>query len=750
LTDILKSWLGMRILVVSPTPTHPQDHGNRKRIFRICQALKQQGAHIHFVHYAAEEEWRHDRGTCHERQMGAAWDSYDLVAPSRPPHAASVGRDHIIDEWADAGLSAFVAWVCRVDHFDVVLVNYTWLSFCLDVVPPGIFKILDTNDAFGHRRAMLDRIGVAPEFFHTTPEEEAKGLARADLVWAIKEQDKEYFARDLGIRHSLTVLHAEPAYELGCAPEAGDRFLRVGVVGARNNVNRRNLENFLEVALPLFQGFLADVKILIAGGCADDFSGMDHPNVKIIGRVPHTAAFYRSVDLVIAPIAASSGLQIKFAEALAAGVPLLALAHASEGYPTREPLHLLPDFEAMALALIELAFDPSRLPDLAERSRQLWSVVQSRVLAAIEQTRQMIIGRERRHICVVTQVAALDPASLLHDHLLAVLGFIRRTNPVVLYLTGPAAKPQSAIFDRFGRDLRVYADPALIDALKDQAPPRWSGVALDELFANRAFERAYFMADCRESLRGGVCMLQRAYVRYDAIELALGDADGLIEFLRTTVPLLLLSTDQRSADKWLGHYGVAAAGVVPFRQNEPSACLTVPVQEQTAARLLVLGAADDPMVPALQLYAARLGAGVDLLDPRDPEVAAALVYPGACGADPRGLIAGARLAVDLGSPGCLAAVLRESLRRLGIPVVTPVRGPQATYSLPELSPDSLLRLLRVVGLLLGDGQYAARQGEFTSRQAAAETADAGWYWLWRDLTGASNQGAGWEELLGVK
>jgi len=749
-----KSWLGARILVVSPTPSHPQDHGNRKRVFEICAELKRQGAYIHFVHYASEHEWRHGRPALPEKQMRAAWDAYDLIAPSRELHLAAASRDHTIDEWADPGLSAFVAWICRIDKFDAVIVNYTWLSFCLDAVPAAIFKILDTHDAFGNRRAMLAKIGIEPEFFHTTPEEEAKALARADLVWAIKDDERDYFIRDLGMKNCLTMLHAEPATGVWQGAPSKDPFLRAGVIGARNNVNRQNLEGFLDIALPLFNHYLADVKIVIAGGCSDDFQHRRHPNVEILGRVSDVAEFYRGVDVVIAPVAASTGLKIKVSEAVASGAPLVALAHATEGYPTQEPLHLLYDFKAMAMALIELAFTRERLTDLAARSHQVWLAIESQVLTAIEQTRQQIIARERRHICVVAPIAALNPASLLYDQLFAALTFIGRTNPTLLFLTGPAASPNSAIFDHFGSDLRVFAEPALIAALADQTPDTWTPIELTALFENRGFERAYLIADCRKTLAGGTGLLQRAYVRHDAIAIAGGDADALVEFLRPTVPTLLLSADQRSIGKWAGQYGIADSALVPFRQTDPFVSFAAPDSDKTIVRpILILAAADDPLLPALREYAAALSAGVSVLDPADPVLSAALTYPAAGPDDPRPLIAGAKLVIDLGRIHPLAAVLREAARRLGIPVITPVRGPRAAaraHSSPETSPTSLLRLLRVIALLLADGATAARHAEATKLYAMAETADAGWFWLWRDLTGVVTQATAPEELFGIK
>src|ERR1700735_5023448 len=124
------SWRSLDILVVSPTPTHPQDHGNRKRIFELCSTLKRQEAKIHFVHYASEHDWRNCRPLRWENEMLSAWDSYHLVIPSRPLHEMPIGVDHLIDEWADPALTAYIRWLFRTRTYDVVLLEYTWMSFC--------------------------------------------------------------------------------------------------------------------------------------------------------------------------------------------------------------------------------------------------------------------------------------------------------------------------------------------------------------------------------------------------------------------------------------------------------------------------------------------------------------------------------------------------------------------------------------------------------------------------------------------
>ena len=96
---------------------------------------------------------------------------------------------------------------------------------------------------------------------------------------------------------------------------------------------------------------------------------MKHPNLDVVGRVEDVADFYRSVDLIAVPMQFGTGLKIKVSEALAAGAPLVAHRHATEGYPTKYDFHIMPGFSAMAEEIIKVAFDRSRLPVMAEASR---------------------------------------------------------------------------------------------------------------------------------------------------------------------------------------------------------------------------------------------------------------------------------------------------------------------------------------------------------------------------------------------
>jgi glycosyltransferase involved in cell wall biosynthesis len=728
-----RSWQGIEILVVSPTPTHPQDHGNRKRIFELCSELRKQGAKIHFVHYASEHDWRNSRPSRWENAMIAAWDTYQLVAPSRPLHETALGTDHLIDEWSDAALSGYIRWTCAVRAYDVVLVEYTWMSFCFDAVPKGVFKICDTHDVFGGRRELLQRHGISPEFFYTTPEEEKRGLERPDLVWAIKESERSYFQSDLGIKDCLALLYSEPARGWWSRPPSQDGWLRVGIIGAKNNVNRRNLEAFISTALPVFETYMAPVKLVIAGGCSDDFTHLRHLNIEVLGRVPDVADFYQKMDVICAPMQFSTGLKIKVAEALASGAPLVAHAHAMEGYPTNNPLHILPDFRAIAWELVKLAFDPSGLPALAASSVVMTQRIHALVTQTLEQTRQRVVAAGANAMVVVAPLEALDKHSLLHDHLFAVINYLRFAGPINLYIVGRACKFDLDLLKSFGSTFVVFIAPNLAAALGDALPESWRALELASVLRNRGIERAYFLASDRQIDDIWPGVLRRAFVRYDAVALTEDDPAALVESLKLITPVVVVSASAVG----LADRGITAIQV-PFRRKNvySSFAHRVSVSGKWGG-LLIVADAEDLVVRMLRELAVRMGITVAVFNVLDRSLVRELTAA-STGADPRVNVAGARLIVEMCNASVVSAVITEGARRAGVPVIRFARGTSALalqQARHTARPVTIGGLFKTVATGLVEG--AGRRALIAAAQAEVENLcvnDAGWAWLWRDLT----------------
>jgi hypothetical protein len=732
------AWRGFDVLVVSPTPSHPQDHGNRKRFFEVCQELKQQGARVHYVHYAAEHDWRHRRPVRWEREMMAAWDSYQLVAPSRPVHEPAKYQDHEIDEWADPALGSYISWAFSVQRYDVIIVGYTWMSFCFDYVPAGVFKICDTNDVFANRRLLLEANDIEPEFFHTTREGEARGLGRADLVWAIKGGEQVYFEKELGLKSCLTMLYSEPYRGWWTEPPSSDGWLRAGVIGARNSINRRNLEAFLAEALPIIESYMAPVKIVIAGGCSDDFLGFRHPNLEAMGRVADVADFYHSVDVIIVPMQFSTGLKIKVSEALSSGAPLISHAHAMEGYPVNDPRHALPSFTAMAAELVKLAFDRSSLRDLAAQSRLACAQINRSVLDALAATRAVIAAAGAKGVCVVAPLVALDERSLLYDQLHAALDYLRFAAKLTLFLTGSPRKVDAEAVARQGQDIRVFVDPPLAEALGEQLPETWTSLDLDRVLTTRGLQRAYFLADVADL--ASICdgQLRRAFVRFDAIEIGGGDAHRVVDTLRSVTPVVVIAAATSTAGRRPDQYGIEAICQIPYRRN--GAFRSLERWAETASRrgdLIILAKTGDPLAAALVDLAGRLGFEAVILDGDDRETVRALTAPAAGGRAPVD-VAGVRLVADLSLGESFASVVGEAARRAGVPVIRLVRANCATVL--TLQPratraTTVNTLLRMVARGLIDLEFRGKLLAYVATDINTScTNDAGWTWLWQDLT----------------
>ena len=666
--------------------------------------------------------------------MIAAWDSYQLIVPSRPVHEDSAGEDHWIDEWADPAVGPYLSWICRTQSIDVVIVNYTWMSFCFNYIPNNIFKICDTHDVVGGRRAMLERNGLGAEYFHTTESEEARGLARADLVWAIKPSEQQYFEQQLALPNCLTVLHAEPERHWWTGPASDDGWLRAGFIGARNNINRRNIERFLDVALPIIEGYMAPVKILIAGSVTDYFRNLRHPNVEVLGRVPEIADFYRAIDVVIAPMEFSTGLKIKVSEALSSGAPLIALEHATEGYPTTEPLHLLPDFKRLTLELVKLAFDSTVLQTLADRSREICANIRVSVLASLEETRKLLLSYRRNSLCIVLPMVALNQHSLLYDHLMSSIDYFRFLTQLNLYVVGPPAKFDRNLFGKFGRQFKVFAAPQLMAELGPEAPESWTAIPFAELADTWGIYQAYFLCENREEIRPGAGRLSRVIIRFDAVELSGGDPSGLISAVAGSAHVFVVGSAVKRLELCRSYYGVEAAVPITYRRTGCFESLKIDSEYDRSPDLVILGkCSDQPLMEHILRLCLNLELSGVCVDVTAPGVINLLVRDASSGEIPTA-VTHARLVVDLTEDSNLAAILHEAAQAADIPVIHLLRGPMAgilNITDSPLFPTSIGTLLRTVARGLSDPEFhqllrTISRDDLQIRRAK----DAGWTWLW--------------------
>lgn len=383
----------LRALIIAPTPTWPLNYGNRKRIYSVCSKLKDLGFEIHYVHYASEGDWRDHVPFETRKKMDEQWDLVDHVWPSKPLHDwPKEGSDHLIDEWWDWSLENHLVKTFQAREYDLCITNYTWLSKALELAPAKTFKVLDTHDKFSGRRDLLASNGIAQEFFHTTEEQEIKGLDRADLVWAIKEEEQHAFV-DMGTKANVsTLLHIDDR-RVAKSPDVKNGTV-FGFIGADNSINKVNISRFIEVATPIFKKYCAPIVVEIAGSICRALNIKDNPFFKTVGYVNDIDEFYDGIHAAIIPMEFSTGLKIKVAEALSHSKPMLAHEHAMEGFSPKHSLHELATFEEMALAMVELSYETSELAYLEDASVSSYKVTEDAIWEELNSLKTIIEAKK--------------------------------------------------------------------------------------------------------------------------------------------------------------------------------------------------------------------------------------------------------------------------------------------------------------------------------------------------------------------
>lgn len=363
--------MSLRLLIVSPIPSHPQDQGNSARIHLLGQGLRQAGIIVHFL-YAQMEGLTPSQCAA----MRADWDYFHPM-PYAPADMRPTGSGvYTLDDWYDPAVTRAAAELHRRWHFHAVLANYVWFSRILAAFPSDVLKILDTHDVFGERDQRFRDAGLAPEWFYTSHAEEARGLRRADIVLAIQDEEAAWF-RATGHDDVRVIGHAPAQRQRPPGKLAG--AVRVGYIASGNPLNRRSL---IDLATKLPNTGVAGLRFVVAGSICDCLTERPGP-FEILGRTQSLEEFYDQVDVVVNPMRFGTGLKIKSVEAIFQGLPLIATRPAMVGLPVRHALHDLPDPEAVATCLTETRFDEATLAALAEASRSSARDYRSSVRAGI-------------------------------------------------------------------------------------------------------------------------------------------------------------------------------------------------------------------------------------------------------------------------------------------------------------------------------------------------------------------------------
>ena len=353
----------MNILWFSPVPSHPQNAGNRSRIFSLVKYFQNQGHHITFAYFAQEGKDPQSLDA-----MAREWDDFHLIPFSGRNRKKSHGELWGADDWYEQAITDEICGLLRTKTFDVVFCEYIFQSKVLELFPAKCIRVIDAHDRFGGRAELLKRNGIVPDFFYTSPEQEAVALNRADIVIAIQEEEAEYY-RSITSAEVTVIGHVvEESSWHWVQPFTNGRPLRIGYFGSGNALNRKSVDSFV---LKYFQNqeLVAKSELVFAGSICDRLQLPQGIRATLMGRIDKIVDFYHVVDVAINPMIAGTGLKIKTIEAINFGIPIVSTVSGSDGLPVNAKYHLARSPEEMVFYLLEMTQSQKLLTAARESSR---------------------------------------------------------------------------------------------------------------------------------------------------------------------------------------------------------------------------------------------------------------------------------------------------------------------------------------------------------------------------------------------
>jgi glycosyltransferase involved in cell wall biosynthesis len=340
-----------KILIISPTPTHPTNAGNRRGILSLANNLKQQGFDLSLLLLEYEsgdaramKEWWNDKIFFYSKEklfgritlmqrvqqkfIRTYWKYKKKINQAIGNYAHEEARNNsFIDEHYPVGLTSYIKKIQRENQFDAVIVIYVFLSRSFLAFDKKFPKVLDTHDVFSDRYKRFLQIGQEPSWISFFPAEEKKGFNRADLILSVQQNEID-FIKKLGVKKQVLLIGHTLNYDP--APSSNKNSLLF--VSSHNPINVSAINDFIQNVFPVIKENLPDCKLIIAGSIdrvkSEIFTG---EKIEFLGEFENIKEAYMEGYVVICPIQSGTGIKVKLLEALSFGKPSVATPAAAEG-----------------------------------------------------------------------------------------------------------------------------------------------------------------------------------------------------------------------------------------------------------------------------------------------------------------------------------------------------------------------------------------------------------------------------------
>lgn len=334
----------MDALIVSPIPFWPDWEGNRKRVGQMVSVLMEMGYRVHFLHV------RHDEGSPEGMACRINGEFYSLPDQKRAhmfrpwliqTRLAKLTRQYKFcnlnaDAWYFNQIGELSEKIVRSKQVKLVVCEYLFYSKLFDRLK-GVVKVVDTHDVFADRYKIFLELGRRPQWFSTSPAQEAFALARADIVIAIQENDAEHM-RSAGAKQVMALPYVPEHPTIERKHPARD-VLHLCFIASNVDVNQVAISYFLNRIKPLLVRNRIPFLLTVIGSiCQYVAVDGEHQHVTLLGRVAEPGPVLASQDVMLNPCVAGSGLPIKVMEALSYGLHVAGTSAGIRGVPLLDKL----------------------------------------------------------------------------------------------------------------------------------------------------------------------------------------------------------------------------------------------------------------------------------------------------------------------------------------------------------------------------------------------------------------------------
>lgn len=372
----------MKILVLSPKPPWPPHDGGAVATMRCIEGLAAGGARVSVLAMRTEKH-----GQEHNAEFGksASLEQYQTVrVDTRIRPVRMLYNLLFSDEPYD--LARFrspqfaEALQALITHEDFNIIQCEGLIFSLYLdeiknltsapvvlrahnIEHRIREMMAENSAGRIRRAYLKNLSGRIRKLETD------AAKRFDAVVPISEPDRDWFSSVSSGRPVMLSETGADAAEYTDEPD--EPTLRVGFIGALNwQPNLGGIKWFLARVWPCVARAVPSATLHIAGrgAPASAKKWLHGQRVFFEGEVDDARRFMASMNVIIAPLFAGSGLRIKIIEAMSTGRTVVATPVAASGLPAKDRREIIiaADPETFCAALTEVLRDPALRASMGE------------------------------------------------------------------------------------------------------------------------------------------------------------------------------------------------------------------------------------------------------------------------------------------------------------------------------------------------------------------------------------------------